>query len=585
MAAVADLPTAPSLFMLRSSLRLAARALRRRFGYTLISSLGLTVALACAGIVTLYLQVETRYDTFHPGADRIGRVYANTIGTPPLDAYRRTNGLMARRLEERVSGLAGTTALHNHGRPVFVQTDGPQTRGDDRFQLDPNRAYYVPAGDGFFDVFEGFEVIHGDANALQAPGGAVITASLAERLFGRINAVGETFTLFFGTARLGPRRTDESYETLTVRAVTDDAPARSHLTYQVIYSTPTQGYTGWSGAFTYVKLTPGADKQAVVDQVLPAWNSLLDARDPEQYEGAFEPITDIHLNQTGTRYLWALGILAVVILLVAGANYTHLVAAMMASRSREVGARKALGAHNSEVAWQFILESVVIALGVRAAGHRACLGADAGVQPADGHGHSGGRRAAGGLGRHGGRGRALRCCGRPLPGVERGTAKHDGAIRRVRFWAQRRARPDGAAGARRDPVHAFHRAGRGGPPDAAAGGRPPGAGSRVRCRGPRRNYERSSPSGCSLRWGRPGGRGVAGVPAGAAAQPECRSRNVRPAVSPRPGVSADLPPDRHRGGAHRRGRAPRHQSQRPGGAGRGRASRPVLRDACRQSAG
>ena len=349
--------------MLRSTVRLALRALRRRLGYTLISSLGLTVALACAGIVTLYLQFETSYDTFHPGADRIGRVYANAIGTPPLDAYRRTNGFVARRLEERVSGLAGTTALHNHGRPVFLQTDGPQTRGDDRFQLDPNQAYYVPTGDGFFDVFEGFEVRHGDTTALQAPGGAVITASLAERLFGRANAVGETFTLFFGTARLGPRRTEETYETLTVRAVTDDVPARSHLSYQVIYSTPTQGYTGWSGAFTYVKLTPGADKQAVVDQVLPAWNSLLDARDPEQYEGAFEPITDIHLNQTGTRYLWALGILAVVILLVAGANYTNLAAAMMASRSREVGARKALGAQNSEVARQFIFESVVIALG------------------------------------------------------------------------------------------------------------------------------------------------------------------------------------------------------------------------------
>jgi putative ABC transport system permease protein len=350
--------------MLRRLLTLTVRTLRRRLGYTLIGGLGLVVALACACLVTLYLRHETSYDAFHDGAERIGRVFATAKDRAPLDGYRKMNALVAQRTQEQVAGIDAATALDAHSRPVYLRGPEQEARGTGRIRLPENEAYFVPSGDGFLQVFEGFETIHGDrASALQGPGEAVITRSAAERLFGTADAVGRSFTLFFGTADLGARDTDDNRETLTVRAVTADPPARSHLSYQVVYSAPKPSFTGWSGAFTYFKLTPGADREAVLGAVLPAWNSIISNQRPtDEYRAVFEPVTDIHLNQTDTRYLWALGILAVVILVVAGANYTNLAAAMYAGRSREVGARKALGAGDGEVARQFVFESVALAL-------------------------------------------------------------------------------------------------------------------------------------------------------------------------------------------------------------------------------
>ena len=350
--------------MVRRLLTLTLRTLRHRLGYTLIGGLGLTVALACTGLVALYLQFETSYDTFHDGSERIGRVFATANDRAPLDGYKKMNGLVAQRTQERVTGIEAATALDAHSRPVYLRGPEQEAQGPERVRLPEYQSYFVPAGDGFLRVFDGYEVLQGDrTEALQAPGEAVITRSMAERLFGTADAVGRSFTLFFGAADLGARDTEDNRETLTVRAVTADPPARSHLTYRIVYSVPATSFTGWSGAFTYFRLAPGADRETVLSEVLPAWNSLYpDKRPTDEYRAVFEPLTDIHLNRTDTRYLWALGILALVILVVAGANYTNLAAAMYAGRSREVGARKALGAGTGQVGRQFVFESVVLAL-------------------------------------------------------------------------------------------------------------------------------------------------------------------------------------------------------------------------------
>jgi putative ABC transport system permease protein len=378
--------------MLPPFLRFALRTLRHRLGYALVSGLGLVVGLACAGLVALYLQVETSYDTFHEDAGDIGRIYRIAKENPDDRPYPRMQGLVGRQVKSRVAGIEHVSALHNLYRTVQL-TPGSQAGGqsedpsagspagpagpDARLELPVRSAFFVPAGDGFLKVFSGFEVLRGDADAaLQAPGEAVLTASTARRLFGTLDVVGRAVSLDLGTTNISPYTPDRRRETLTVRAVVEDVPARSHFSFRLIYSVPPASLSpNWSGAYTYVELAPGANREAILAEVMPTWDGIAELGEEDvfssRFRAVFEPLTDIHLyttvgrplgEPTDVRYLWALGILAVILLVVAGSTSMNLAAATYADRSREVGTRRALGARSGQISRQFAGEAMVLSL-------------------------------------------------------------------------------------------------------------------------------------------------------------------------------------------------------------------------------
>jgi ABC-type transport system, involved in lipoprotein release, permease component len=59
-------------------------------------------------------------------------------------------------------------------------------------------------------------------------------------------------------------------------------------------------------------------------------------------------------------YIYMFGIIAILILIIASANYTNLATAQSTGRGNEIGMRKVLGASKKQVFFQFIGESTVI---------------------------------------------------------------------------------------------------------------------------------------------------------------------------------------------------------------------------------
>jgi putative ABC transport system permease protein len=81
------------------------------------------------------------------------------------------------------------------------------------------------------------------------------------------------------------------------------------------------------------------------------------------------PLRDIHFNTDFTydispagnlKYVYIFGFVAVFILLIACINYMNLATARSAKRAKEVGLRKVIGAHRSQLVKQFVGESVFI---------------------------------------------------------------------------------------------------------------------------------------------------------------------------------------------------------------------------------
>jgi len=365
--------------MFGSSLRLTLRTLRRRLGYTFTSSLGLVIGLACACIVAVYVHHETSFDTFHPDADRVERVYRIRADDPGPNPYPRVTAMVGQRLQERVAGVEAVASLNAHNRPVYVRRsdEGSRSRpATERLRIERRRAFMVPVDDGFFEVFGGFEILRGTRGAaFRQPGDAVLTRQTAERLFGTIDVVGRRLQLSTESSNRPVLQRDRQREDLTVRAVVENPPSRSHLQFSVLYAIATDNFApNWSGAHLYVKYTPGADRERVLAELLPTYDTLYPLASTgwaERFAPASEALTDIHLHSTtartlsprgNVRSLWVLAILAMVVLGVAGVNYTNLAAVTCATRSAEVGTRKALGAHRGQLARQFVGESILMTL-------------------------------------------------------------------------------------------------------------------------------------------------------------------------------------------------------------------------------
>src|SRR5262249_49805323 len=81
-----------------------------------------------------------------------------------------------------------------------------------------------------------------------------------------------------------------------------------------------------------------------------------------------EPLTKVHLYSSlagfepngNIKYVYIFSAIALLILIIACANYTNLATAQSAGRSAEIGIRKVMGASKPQVFRQFIGESFVI---------------------------------------------------------------------------------------------------------------------------------------------------------------------------------------------------------------------------------
>jgi putative ABC transport system permease protein len=342
--------------MLRSYLKTAGRTLWKHRGITAINVLGLAVGIAVCLLVGLLIWDQVSHDDFHPGADRLYRVTTDrqNNSTP----FAASPAGLAPVLREGVTGTEVATRLRRTGENIVRDGQGYQTDG----------LYAEPH---FFEAF-GFELAAGrPGEALTAPYTAVVSEALAQRVYGTTDVVGETF-------RLG------GDELFTITGVVNRADYRSHLAFDVLYSFATLQQTrpdrlasDWERAYsyyTYLRLAPGTTPGDLSEPLRAIEEQYL----PPPTEGGTQPlrfhlqaVSDIPLGATLSNEIaegmlpamvgYFLGALALLVLLAAGFNYVNLSTARSLARSREVGVRKAVGAHRWQVISQFMTEAVIVA--------------------------------------------------------------------------------------------------------------------------------------------------------------------------------------------------------------------------------
>jgi len=356
--------------MLRHYLRMAVRGFTRRRLYSLLNVAGLSIALACAILILLFVKDQLAYDAWIPHTANLYRLEEtlNMIGRPPMPLAKSPFRLLTD-MKAQIPQVRDVT--HVNLAKVTINVRGGQVPATATV-VDPN----------FFRLIE-LPLIEGSPQqVLDDPASVVLSQSEARRYFGDANPIGRTLTI--GGLGIGCEPSDSTClakaRPFIVSGVLRDLPDDTQLVADIVVSDAyqTAHAQAMSRDYDYVKLAPGAD----VGQVLAETRSILDrswnprkfgidqsASDLEQQ--LLLPFRDVHL--TGGRYgemkpagsrttVYGFAVIAFLIVLVASCNFMNLTTAIATLRAREIAVRKISGATRLEIFLQFLTEAVVIVM-------------------------------------------------------------------------------------------------------------------------------------------------------------------------------------------------------------------------------
>lgn len=317
---------------------------RARRPLALINVLGLSVCMAAALVILVYVRFELGYDSFHDG-DRVYRVESRLYeGSRLTDNWATTAFGHATAMKQEIPGIETSVRLTAQDREQVVEY------GDMQF-VESRYCYTEPS---FFEVFR-FPVVRGDrAGQLARPNTAVITESAAHRYFGRTEPLGKILTFRTATA-------EQHFE---VTGVIADMPANSHFRYDFLLSyhtIPKERQDIWyiHGVYTYVRLSPGrrpADVETAFRAIAGKYKTA--ALRHKTWAVELLPLKDIHLappksyekEAKGSRTaVYILSVMAVALLLTGWVNALNLAVARTLERGKEFGVRKVFGATYGQI--------------------------------------------------------------------------------------------------------------------------------------------------------------------------------------------------------------------------------------------
>ena len=350
--------------MFKNYLSAAFRNLRKYTLHTALNLGGLSIGLACCLLIALYIREESRYDRYHAQADRIWRV---------TRTFHEQDGSVNLHLSAIAPPFA--TYLKDHFPEIQVITRTLQNNGSvlrtSNNQLFPERNLFF-ADENLFKVFT-VPMLAGDPqSSLSAPWQIALSERAAKRYFGEKDPLNQVLQM------------DSRYQ-FKVTGVFRDFPAASHWHPEVLLSFASLRDSTLYGEdnlrtnysnnafYTYFAAAPGFDPNkmsarfpAFLDEIIPSKKVK-----PSSYTQLhLQKLTDIHLKSHhddeiepggDSARVQLFGVIAILILLIAGMNYINLATAFSLGRAKEIGVRKSSGAQKGQLIAQFLLESLMMA--------------------------------------------------------------------------------------------------------------------------------------------------------------------------------------------------------------------------------
>jgi putative ABC transport system permease protein len=336
--------------MLLNYLKTTLRNFYRHLSYTLINILGLTIGLATSVLIYLWIVDEFSYEKHYRDIDRIFAAVSNIkFSDGRLETGFHTSGLLAERIATDFPEVE-SAARTDWGSDRLLRTDEKSIlqRG---MLADPS----------VFKVFN-FVVIAGDkVNPMPDLTSVVLTESCANRLFPEGDALGKTI------------RAEEKLDLRVTAIIKDQVQTQLKFDFLAPYAHAIKDspwMLEWDNTNdkTFVKLKADVSQEAFNEKLANYIKSKCATCNSQVWLQNYAD-TRLYTNYSNGRpdggriaYVQIFSVIGIFILVIASINFMNLATARSATRSREVGVRKAVGAHRKMLFFQFMSESMLMAL-------------------------------------------------------------------------------------------------------------------------------------------------------------------------------------------------------------------------------
>ncbi|MBK6264394.1 ABC transporter permease [Marivirga sp. S37H4] len=355
--------------MFITNFKLGIRSLYKRKAFAFINSFGLSIGIASALLIFLYVQTQFSYDKSYSDHERIYKMVQKVNSENGSETYATVPYSLVNIIIDSYPEIETGTAVSG---PYDSQVVTVRNEANEDVQFIENSV--LLADSNFFSIFS-LDFLNGDPKtALSNPHSVVLTERTAKQFFGDTNPVGKFIA--------------PSGKNSIVTGVCKNPPANSHLQFNYIVSSSSVGWFSQDqfnlrSANCYFKLKPSADAgslelkfpKLVENYVL---KEIERARNisREEYKKAgnsiaylLKPLTSLHLSEENlggfqpggnivtVRILIVVGLL---ILIIACINFMNLATAKSTDRAKEVGVRKVMGSFRRELIAQFLTESFII---------------------------------------------------------------------------------------------------------------------------------------------------------------------------------------------------------------------------------
>jgi predicted permease len=335
--------------MIKNYLKTALRNLWKTKTYSFLNIFGLSVGIACAGFIFLWVEDELSYDHNNTKIDRLHQVMENQAYEGKTYTFSATPGLLAESMKNEIPGIKNSCRVTWSQYTLFSKDD----------KAIYERGHYVDSS--LFSMLTVPFVQGKKERAFYELHSLVISEKMAKKFFGdEKSLIGKTLKV-------------DNKEEYTISGVMKDLPENSSLQFDwlapfKIYLDKNDWLQQWgnNGIQTFAELDEKADLVAINQKL----NGYIKSKDTSAIAQPFLlSMNDWRLRsnfeegkQVGGRiqYVRMFSVIAWIILLIGCINFMNLATARSEKRAREVGVRKVMGAVRPNLISQFIGEALLM---------------------------------------------------------------------------------------------------------------------------------------------------------------------------------------------------------------------------------